>query len=169
MTNILDRGNIRSIREIDQLVEDGKFFGASPILVVDQAVNSLVSVTTAPTARVHAYIAFVSTVQAQVNVYLTPTITTPGTLVPFTNFFIGHSNTVGTTMRTAPVVGANGTKIADFLIPGGSGGNAVGGAAENAAKVILPPNTTFLFEFDNQGAGGVQPIEFTVNLFEVPL
>lgn len=167
--DIVDKANIRVSRGIDQLVEDGKLFGASPILTVDPAINSLVTVTTGAGVRTHAYIAFVSTFQAQVNVYTGSTITVPGTLVPFTNFFIGHANAALATCRTAPTITVLGTKIADFLIPGGSGGNAVGGAVENAAKVILPPNTTFTFEFDNMSAGSPAPLEFTINLFEVPL
>lgn len=169
MSSVVDKAAVRASRLIDQLVEDGKLFGASPILTVDPAVNSYVTFTTGAAVRTHAYLSFISTFQAQVNVYTGATITVPGTQASLTNFFIGHSNVATGIVRTGVTAGPLGTKIADFLIPGGSGGNAVGGAVENAAKVILPPNTTFLFEFDNLAAGSPAPLEFTLNLFEVPL
>lgn len=150
-------------------MEDGKLFGASPILTVDPATNLFMSLTTGPAVRTHLYLSFVSTFQAQVNVYITPTITVPGTAVPITNFFIGHSNAATAVLRTGVTASATGTKIADFLIPGGSGGNAVGGAVENAAKVIVPPNTVFLFEVDNMSAGSPAPLETTLNFYEVGL
>lgn len=152
---------------LEERIEQGKFFGTSPILSVDSITNSLVSVTTGPTVKTHAYISFISAGASLVNVYLSPTVTVPGTPQPVANFNIGHPNTPTIDIRLAPTVSANGLKIADFLIPGGSGGNAVGGAVASSAKVVLPPSTAFLFEFDNTSGGGTIPIEFTINFYEV--
>lgn len=169
MSSTIDLDLLRRRRLIDQLVEDGKLFGASPITQVDPAANSFLTLTTGPNVRTHLYLAFVSTFQAQVNVYTGATITVPGTAASITNFFVGHQNVATAVLRTGVSVSATGTKIADFLIPGGSGGNAVGGAVENAAKVIVPPNTIFLFEIDNLSAGAISPFETTINFYEVPL
>lgn len=165
--SILELELIRLRRTVEQLVEDGNFFGTSPILQTETSPPRLVSVTTGPNVHTHAYISFISAGASQVNVYLAPTITTPGSLQPIANFNLTSSKTPTINIRIDPLVSANGSKIADFLIPGGSGGNAIGGAVSSAAKVILPPNTTFLFEFVNTGSGGTIPIEFTINFFEV--
>lgn len=167
--SLVDRAAIRAARLIDQLVEDGKLFGISPHLVVDNAVNSYVTLQTGSNVRTHAYLSFISTAQALANVYMGSTLSDVGTQLTIANFFIGHPNTPTAVVRTGVTPSVFGTKIADFLIPGGSGGNAVGGATSNAAKVILPPNTLFLFEFDNQDTGGTAAMEFVLNFYEVPL
>lgn len=151
---------------IPELVERGLFHGTSPIVTVDAALNSFITVTTGSVKSVHAYISFTATSQFVVNAYIAPTISVAGTTLPIGNFNVAKPNISTVVLALNPVVTLNGTKIADFLVPGGSTGNAIGGAAINATKVILPPNQVFLFELDNQGVGN-QLIEVTFNFHEM--
>lgn len=157
---------VARIVPVPELVERGLFHGTSPIVTVDAAVNSFISVTTGTVKSVHAYISFQATSQFVVNAYISPTISVAGTALPIGNFNVGKPNVATVALALNPTVTNNGTKIADFLIPGGSTGTAIGGAAVNATKVILPPNQVFLFELDNQGVGN-QLIEVHFNFHEM--
>lgn len=152
--------------EIPELVELGLFHGTSPIVSMDASTNSFISVQTGTTKSVHAYISFVSTSQFVVNAYISPTISVAGTPLPIGNFNVGKPNIATVALALNPTVTNNGTKIADFLVPGGQTGTAIGGAAVNATKVILPPNNLFLFEIDNQGTG-TQSLELHFNFHEL--
>lgn len=158
----------RRARELTvlELVERGLFHGTSPILTVSNLTNSFISITTGAAKEVHVYISFTATSQFVVNAYIAPTITSPGTVLPIGNFNVGKPNIATVVLRQDPTVSDNGTKIADFLVPGGADKTAVGGAAVNATKVILPPNQVFLLELDNQSTVGPQLIEVNFNFHE---
>lgn len=134
----------------DSLVGEGRLFGVSPILLVTPSTNQYVSLTTGAGVATHIYIAFTATASFQVNIYTGSTITTPGTVVPNGRFNLANTSTTAkTVVRTGVVASPLGTKISDFLIPGGRGNNAIGGAVTQGSKIILPPSTTYLFEVDN--------------------
>lgn len=160
----VDRG--ARIVPIPELVERGLFHGTSPIVTVNAAINSYISVATGPVKSVHAYISFAATAQFVITAYISPTISVPGVALPIGNFNVAKPNVATVALALNPVITLNGTKIADFLVPGGSTGTAIGGAAVNATKVILPPNQVFLFELDNQGVGD-QLIEVAFNFHEM--
>lgn len=141
---------------LDSLVDEGKLYASSPIIITDAATNKYLSLQTGPGVNTHAYIGFVSTTEAQVTAYIGPTITVPGTLAGMAPFNLTKPLTSEVQIRTDPTFSATGPKIADFLIPGGSGGNAVGGVLQSGSKVIIGPNSSFLFEIDVTSNGKME-------------
>lgn len=152
---------------IEERIDAGKFFGVSPISSVLAATNSYVSIATSSTAVTHAYISFVATAQAVISVYVGATVTGPGTLVTPTGFHLGFPYAGSLVCRQDVLVSSPGTKVADFLLPGGATGNPVGGAAVVGSKVVLPKNTTIYLELDNQSAT-TSSVEVSFLFYEVP-
>jgi hypothetical protein len=151
----LDQRVKRDNRAFDQLIEDGKLYGTSPHLTVAAGTNQYVTFTTPASRQVHLYLSFVATGSTRINVYTGSIISVPGTLRNNAPFNLTAPNTSQVVVREGVSVSDVGTMIADFLIPGGQGGNAVGGAVGQAQKVILPANTVFLFEADNLGTNDI--------------
>ena len=156
---------------IEKLVDEGRLFGVSPILTVTPTTNQLVTLTTGAGVATHIYISFTATASFQVNIYTGSTITTPGTIVPNGRFNLSNvSTTSGLVVRTGAVASALGTKISDFLIPGGRGNNAIGGAVSQGSKIILPPSAVYTFEVDNLSTGNNdENFELVTTFYEVPL
>ena len=73
------------------------------------------------------------------------------------------ANTVG--VRRDMTVVAAGTLLENEFIPGGTGGNAVGGASMARAEWILAPGTVYMVRVTNR-AGNAQPMSLAVEWYE---
>lgn len=136
---------------ISELVELGLFHGTSPILTVGAGASAYVTIQTGTAKHMHVYLGFAATAEFIVNIYVSPTITSPGNLLTIANYHFGKPSVATAVLRRDVTISATGTKVGDFLVPGGHSGRNVGGAATNATKLILPPNTLYLMEYANQG------------------
>lgn len=161
----VDLAALRASRNLDTLVEQGLVAGTSPILDLTNNQTRLLLFTTGPKS-VHLYLSFVATGHITLDVFVGPTVTAPGTPVPIGSFNFIKPYTSLSTLAVDPTVSANGTKIADFLLPGGAGGNRVGTSQGTPTKVILPPNTQFLFSILNE-AGSDTSFEPTFVYYEI--
>lgn len=73
----------------------------------------------------------------------------------------------------APTVGVrrdmaitdDGTRIENEFIPGGTGGNAIGGAGVSRAEWILAPSTVYVVRVTNR-AGNAQPMSLAIEWYE---
>lgn len=163
--SFVDLAALRASRDLDTLVESGQLVGASPIISLANNETKLVLLTTG-SKSVHLYLSFTATGRHTVNVYRAPTVTAPGTAVPIGSFNFLKPLVPLSTLATDPTVSLNGTKVADFLLPGGAGGNSVGASTGNATKVILPPSTAFLFTVLNE-SGANAAFEPTFVFYEI--
>lgn len=152
MTSFVDLQYLRLRRFGEQLVEEGKLYGNSPHMVVQPGSNQYITFTPGNGINSHLFLSFVATGSALVNVYTGTTFTNQGTIRANGAFNLTLPNQSTTIVREGVVPNVLGTKIADFLIPGGSGGNAVGGSVDQAQKVIIPAGLTLTIEIDNLSA-----------------
>lgn len=150
----------------EERVDRGELLGVSPILTVVAATPVKMTYTTAAGCATHALISFLATGAGQVDVYSGATGISGGVAQTFRNFNFLSSRTAGGVVTTGVTTVSDGTKVADFLFPGGNGGNSIGGNAAFATKVVLPASTTFLFVFTAET--GTIKVEPSFVIYEQP-
>ena len=64
-----------------------------------------------------------------------------------------------------PTINNAGTLIENEFIPGGTGGNAIGGASEARAEWVFALNTLYLVRITNR-AGNAQPMSLAIEWYE---
>lgn len=80
------------------------------------------------------------------------------------NRAIGDGGNTATVVRD-PTINNAGTLIENEFIPGGTGGNAIGGAAVGRPEWILARGRTYLFRITNR-AGNAQPMSLAIEWYE---
>jgi hypothetical protein len=80
------------------------------------------------------------------------------------------SLTATQTITSGPTITGTGTTLIQDYVPGGSGGNSVGGNSSNIARItefIGKASTAYLFRYTNMNASA-QPVSMTIGFFEGP-
>ena len=85
------------------------------------------------------------------------TFSAAGTAVTPVNRNRASSNTSVVTVTHTPTLSADGTKLADDLVPGGTGGNATGGSADIFGEWILQASTVYMLRAINI-SGSTKPV-----------
>lgn len=94
-----------------------------------------------------------------------PTTTDDGTAVPRLNRNRRSATVADLLVFTGPTVTIDGTELLVAFIPGGTGGNALGGQGETFGEWILDESTDYLLRVTNL-TGQVQPVSIEINWYE---
>jgi hypothetical protein len=156
------------VSQAERLCDDGKLYGISYIATTPGTSTSYLSFTTGPAVNTHTQVSFYSTGTEIIRFYAAPTITVAGSLIPIYNFHLVKPINTAAVARSGVSVSSTGLKFAEYLLTGGSGGNALGGAIVSGREVILPANTTYLFEIDND-TSQEHLTEVTMAFYEYPV
>lgn len=103
---------------------------------------------------------------ADLYIYITPTLTTNGTQRTLINKNIGlQANTPYSTVFEDPTVSANGTLGEYFQLPGSKqeGGSVEGGGDE----WVIPVSTNIMFAYTNNGPG-TDTVGFSIKILDIP-
>jgi hypothetical protein len=92
---------------------------------------------------------------AEIEFYSGSTIGADGTLMTPSNHSLGSLDVSTVTVRRDPTVNAAGTLRDNFLLPGGTGGNAVGSDGGQRDEWLVPPLTWLFVRLTNR-AGNAQ-------------
>lgn len=101
---------------------------------------------------------------ALVHLYENPTVSANGaSLTPF-NVNRNYPNNSGVAAYSGPTVSDNGIELLSQFLPGGSGGNADGGAIRTGTEFILNGANSYLFSMVNV-AGTAQTLNLIVPFY----
>ena len=78
-----------------------------------------------------------------------PTVTDVGLLIPRVNMRRGSSRGAQTLARSNPTTTADGSILLETMLPGGTGGNAAGGALRQDTEFILRTGGVYLMRLTN--------------------
>lgn len=148
-------------------IHEGKAFlasykspDASPI-----ADNGTIVFYIAPDREIHLFFTAAAGGDAEIEVLDGPTITGGSTLSAF-NLNRNHSDDAGIVLKRDPTVNADGTRIVDALLPGGTGGNAQGGllGLRPGTEIELNEDRVYAVRLTNR-AGNAQPMSLAIEYY----
>lgn len=142
-------GSIQPAADAHSRVHRGELFCAS-ILIANLSSDASFDVAVTSGLTVATHVVPMPTLGGTFDfyVYETPTFTL-GTSLAAHNQKFGSTNTLDATFVTSPTVTNAGTQRRVFELPGGSGGQAVGGSADFGAEIYLPAAGKALFRMTN--------------------
>lgn len=150
-------------------VHRGKLFD---VTFVDQSIASsgtLEVLIQTGTSKVHLDFSVSGGGNGLLQIFEGPTITAAGTALTAYNKNRSSSTTLLSTVTHTPTLSADGTKIDEELVLGGSGPHASGGEGGGGfTEWILAASTAYLFRVENLNAT-THPYGFHANLFESTL
>ena len=118
------------------------------------------------TIQLHAAFQIASEGAAFVSIFEAPTITGgTGTNAIITNARRPTGDSGAPTALKNPTITDDGTKLAEWYSPGGSGGNANGWAADRLSEIILTADTKYLFRMVNK-KGGNADMSWVLHAYE---
>lgn len=163
-------GSLITIDSVHNEVHEGETFRAWYVVphaspIADNAFVDIVITTGAK--EVHIVFGFGLGGDAEFNLYRTPNFEADGTpLVPH-NLKDASSNVALSTISIDPTINNVGTEIDGEFLPGGSGGNAQGGAIRSGTEDILKINTFYLVRLTNR-AGNAKQFSVEMQWYEEP-
>jgi len=102
---------------------------------------------------------------ALVQIFETPLSATSGTGVTPVNQNRSSSSTSGVTVLRDATIGTDGTVIKQFMIGGGTGGNASGSDSVFVRELVLPVSGVYEYKLTNLG-GAAKVASLSVNWYE---
>lgn len=118
------------------------------------------------TIELHAAFQIASEGAAFVSIFEAPTVTdATGSNAVVANARRATGDSGKPTALKDPTITNNGTLIAEWYNPGGSGGNANGWAAERESEIILTADTKYLFRMVNK-KGNAADLSWVVHAYE---
>lgn len=152
-------------------VSAGRYFGTgsyNEALADDASIDILVDTGSASILEVISMGVVINTgADALFEVYRSPIVTGAGSVLPMLNVNESSDNTPESVPTLDPTMSSPGTLIFRSFIPGGSGGNAIGGSNTPFQRLLGSPDTGYLLRSINIG-GQAKPMSFSATMIEVP-
>lgn len=151
-------------------IHKGIFFstGTSDTALAGGASLEILIQTPADTPRIHARFQAAMGSDASTALFEGTTFSDAGTLITPTNRNRASATVAGGTWSTGPTLTADGSQIFSGVIPGGSGGNALGGSVASFEEFILAAGSTYLARVTNL-TGQVQVAYLAVDFYDTGL
>lgn len=163
--SLLDQLAENTRRDEHGKIHAGELFGISPIVEVAGSTKAYFLFQSGSVPRTHVTVGCVATGECIVRVHTGYTVTDSGVLVPFGNYNLLSTNTAQATAYTGTTVSNEGSMTLDFLVPGGTGGNAIGGVGGDGREILYPPSTQRLISIENLGGAAIRA-ELYITLYE---
>jgi hypothetical protein len=160
-------GGLVVIETAHARIHEGVLFGASHF-VLSLASNADIEILIRIPALEHTHIALHVGCggNAEVEFFEAPTSTADGSALARVNRNRLSANTATMLVFEGPTVTVDGTQLAVGFVPGGTGGNAIGGSLDTFGEWILDPND-YLVRLTNR-AGAAQPAAVSLMWYEPP-
>jgi len=162
----LDLGHVLAINQVHHQIHKGTFRTISAVMegLADGAfVRVLIRV--APDVRMHVRLAGTTSANMIGRLFEDPLTSADGTGI-LSHARNRYSSVATTTLCfTGPTVTSTGTKLVETFIPGGSGGNAVGGSASSFEEWVLTDGD-YLAEIENISGNNNQIAGLTLDFYE---
>lgn len=157
-----------------QKVHDGDFYQVGTLLTcIANGCSAEFLIKVGACQSLHTVISTSVTGKFIGYLYEAPTIAVCGcgTALTAINSNRNSCNTAEGTFFHTPCTTADGTQLAASLIPGGTGGKAIGGSASTStrdgAEIILATSTNYLIRLTND-SGQARDVSITISFYESP-
>lgn len=149
----------------------GRYYGTGTFQSAVAAAGTIDILVRTPAASVSEAVSLAGIVasgaDALLEVFEAPTASADGTALPALQVNRTSANVSQTLAFLTPTLSNDGTLIFRLFIPGGKGGNSVGGVSSDFQRLHCAPETDYLVRVTNRG-NGPGPIGVNLNWVELP-